>query len=212
MIGIFSSTLRTGDNREMIIPNGAMAAPPVRSFGTRRTMMVLASVKTMTSRRRRICGIIADDRICGSRPGNCRVRAGRFLGQFCGRPWVTAADCWGAVGYHREGAGIDANGVHLGLMDVHCPTKPIEAQAGRVQLAEHEELPGAFLWVAVRKGRDAVAPHGSLTAVVAPGVGWSGAPGQRARYWPIRRMKYIFIVVVQLVPWGTQHGVAPIHG
>ncbi len=133
-IGIFSSTLRTGDNREMIIPNGAIYGGTITNYSardTRRVDMVFGvgyddDIKKAKDLLSQI--ISADDRVL---PDPAPVIAVSELADssvnFVVRPWVNAADYWAVLWDTTEKVKLefDANGLSIPYpqMDVHLPDK-----------------------------------------------------------------------------------------
>lgn len=134
MIGIFSSTLRTGDNREMIIPNGAIYGGTITNYSardTRRVDMVFGigyddDIKKAKDLLHEI--ISADDRILADpAPVIAVSELADSSVNFVVRPWVNAADYWAVLWDTTEKVKLefDANGVSIPYpqMDVHLPEK-----------------------------------------------------------------------------------------
>ena len=134
MIGIFSSTLRTGDNREMIIPNGAIYGGTITNYSareTRRVDMVFSvgyddDLKKAKNLLNEI--ISADDRILTDpAPVVAVAELADSSVNFVVRPWVKAADYSAVLWDTTEKVKLefDANGLSIPYpqMDVHLPAK-----------------------------------------------------------------------------------------
>jgi small conductance mechanosensitive channel len=134
MIGIFSSTLRTGDNREMIIPNGAIYGGTITNYSardTRRVDMVFSvgyddDLKKAKDLLNQI--ISADDRVLADpAPVIAVSELADSSVNFVVRPWVNAADysavLWDTT--EKVKLAFDANGLSIPYpqMDVHLPQK-----------------------------------------------------------------------------------------
>ena len=135
MIGIFSSTLRTGDNREMIIPNGAIYGGTITNYSardTRRVDMVfgIGYDDDIKKAKDLLNGIIsADDRILSDpAPVIAVSELADSSVNFIVRPWVKSADYWSVLWDTTEKVKLefDANGVSIPYpqMDVHLPQQP----------------------------------------------------------------------------------------
>ncbi len=134
MIGIFSSTLRTGDNREMIIPNGAIYGGTITNYSaraTRRVDMVFGvgyddDLKKAKELLNQI--ISADDRVLAEpAPVIAVSELADSSVNFVVRPWVNSADYWAVLWDTTEKVKLefDANGLSIPYpqMDVHLPYK-----------------------------------------------------------------------------------------
>ncbi len=134
MIGIFSSTLRTGDNREMIIPNGAIYGGTITNYSaraTRRVDMVFGvgyddDLKKAKELLNQI--ISADDRVLAEpAPVIAVSELADSSVNFVVRPWVNSADYWAVLWDTTEKVKLefDANGLSIPYpqMDVHLPDK-----------------------------------------------------------------------------------------
>ena len=134
MIGIFSSTLRTGDNREMIIPNGAIYGGTITNYSardTRRVDMVFSvgyddDLKKAKNLLNEI--ISADERVLADpAPVIAVSELADSSVNFVVRPWVNAADysavLWDTT--EKVKLAFDANGLSIPYpqMDVHLPQK-----------------------------------------------------------------------------------------
>ena len=133
-IGIFSSTLRTGDNREMIIPNGSIYGGTITNYSareTRRVDMVFSvgyddDIKKAKELLNQI--ISADDRVLAEpAPVVAVSELADSSVNFVVRPWVKAADYSAVLWDTTEKVKLefDANGLSIPYpqMDVHLPEK-----------------------------------------------------------------------------------------
>ena len=129
-IGIFSITMRTGDNREIIIPNGAVYGGTITNNSrraTRRVDMVfgigydddLLQAKGIINRI-----LSEDDRILADPAPT--VAVGELADSsvnFNVRPWCATADYWGVYGDVHEKIKLtfDAEGISIPYpqMDIH---------------------------------------------------------------------------------------------
>jgi len=129
-IGIFSITMRTGDNREIIIPNGAVYGGTITNNSkraTRRVDMVfsigydddLLLAKTIIKR------ILSEDARVLADPAPT-VAVGELADSsvnFNVRPWCATADYWGVYGDVHEKIKLtfDAEGISIPYpqMDIH---------------------------------------------------------------------------------------------
>jgi small conductance mechanosensitive channel len=129
-INIFSTIMKTGDNREIIVPNGAIFGGTITNYSARSTRRVdmvfgigydddlLLAKKTLMEI------VAADDRILAE-PA-CAV-AINDLGDSCVnfkvRPWVNSADYWDVLSDITEKVKLtfDAKGISIPYpqMDVH---------------------------------------------------------------------------------------------
>ena len=134
MIGIFSSTLRTGDNREMIIPNGAIYGGTITNYSardTRRVDMVFGIGYDDDIRKAKdLLGeiISADERILADpAPVIAVSELADSSVNFVVRPWVNSADYWAVLWDTTEKVKLefDAKGISIPYpqMDVHLPGK-----------------------------------------------------------------------------------------
>ena len=133
-INIFSSTLRTGDNKEVIVPNGAIYGGTITNYSareTRRVDMVFGigyddDIKKAKEIMEKV--LQADERIL---PEPAPVIAVSELADssvnFVVRPWVKTADYWGVMWDVTEEVKLqfDANGISIPYpqMDIHTPGK-----------------------------------------------------------------------------------------
>jgi small conductance mechanosensitive channel len=133
-IGIFSSVLRTGDNRELIIPNGAIYGGIITNYSarsTRRVDMVFGvdyddDLKAAKELLRAI--ILADDRVLSDpEPVVAVSELADFSVNFIVRPWVKSADYWPVLWDTTEKVKLefDAQGLSIPYpqMDIHTPDK-----------------------------------------------------------------------------------------
>jgi len=129
-IGIFTTTMRTGDNKEVIVPNGALFGGIITNYSkrdTRRVDMVFGIGYGDDIRKAKdiIAGIIeADERILKD-PAPL-VAVGELADSsvnFNVRPWVNSADYWGVYFDLNEKIkmAFDDNGISIPFpqMDVH---------------------------------------------------------------------------------------------
>ncbi len=141
-INIFSSVLRTGDNKEVIVPNGKIYSDTITNYSarpTRRVDMVFGigydddvrKAKAMLQQLAR-----EDDRILQSpEPVVAVSELGDSSINFIVRPWVNSADYW-AVKWdftERVKLAFDENGISIPFpqMDVHVHREeaPVQQQA-----------------------------------------------------------------------------------
>jgi len=100
-IGIFTTTMRTGDNREIIVPNNAITSGNIINFSARETRRVdltigvsydddLKAVKAL------LLKILSEDpRVLEDPAPTVGVLAlGDSSVDFCVRPWVKSSDYW----------------------------------------------------------------------------------------------------------------------
>ena len=133
-IGIFSSVLRTGDNRELIIPNGAIYGGIITNYSarsTRRVDMVFGvayddDLKAAKELLRSI--ILADDRVLSDHEPVVAVsELADSSVNFIVRPWVKSADYWPVLWDTTEKVKLefDAQGLSIPYpqMDIHMPEK-----------------------------------------------------------------------------------------
>ncbi|MDG1493117.1 MAG: mechanosensitive ion channel [Luminiphilus sp.] len=133
-IGIFSSVLRTGDNRELIIPNGAIYGGIITNYSarsTRRVDMVFGvayddDLKAAKELLRSI--ILADDRVLSDpEPVVAVSELADSSVNFIVRPWVKSADYWPVLWDTTEKVKLefDAQGLSIPYpqMDIHMPEK-----------------------------------------------------------------------------------------
>ena len=133
-IGIFSTVLRTGDNRELIIPNGAIYGGIITNYSarsTRRVDMVFGvayddDLKAAKELLRSI--ILADDRVLSDpEPVVAVSELADSSVNFIVRPWVKSADYWPVLWDTTEKVKLefDAQGLSIPYpqMDIHMPEK-----------------------------------------------------------------------------------------
>lgn len=129
-IGIFTTTMRTGDNREIIVPNGEVFGGTITNYSkrdTRRVDMVfgIGYDDDLLKAKEIIKNILdADDRILAE------PAPAIFVGEladssvnFNVRPWCKTADYWGVYGDIHETIKLtfDAEGISIPYpqMDIH---------------------------------------------------------------------------------------------
>jgi small conductance mechanosensitive channel len=131
-IGIFSSVLRTGDNRELIIPNGAIYGGIITNYSarsTRRVDMVFGvdygdDLRAAKALLRSI--ILADERVLSEpEPVIAVSELADSSVNFIVRPWVNNADYWPVLWDTTEKVKLefDAQGLSIPFpqMDIHLP-------------------------------------------------------------------------------------------
>jgi len=134
MVGIFSSTLRTGDNREMIVPNGAIYGGTITNYSARDTRRVDMSFGVgygddLKKAKEVLTQIIAaDDRVLADpAPVIAVSELADSSVNFVVRPWVKSADYWAVLWDTTEKVKLefDAQGLSIPYpqMDVHLPGK-----------------------------------------------------------------------------------------
>lgn len=132
-IGIFSTTLRTGDNKQVIMPNGAIYGGPITNYSakaTRRVDMVFGIGYDDDIRKARdiMKGIIdADERILKEPETLIAVaELADSSVNFNVRPWVKSEDYWPVLFDLNEKIKLafDDNGITIPYpqMDVHTNT------------------------------------------------------------------------------------------
>ncbi|MCX2979253.1 mechanosensitive ion channel [Halieaceae bacterium IMCC14734] len=129
-IGIFTTTMRTGDNKEVIIPNGGIYGGNIINYSardTRRVDMVFgcsydADVREVKALLEKI--LSEDDRILAD-PAYT-VAVGELADSsvnFITRPWVNSADYWAVLWDTTERVKIEFDAANIGIpfpqMDVH---------------------------------------------------------------------------------------------
>jgi len=133
-ISIFSSTLRTGDNKEVIIPNGSIYGGTITNFSardTRRVDMVFGigyddDIKKAKALMDKI--VNADERVLAEpAPVIAVSELADSSVNFVVRPWVKSGDYWAVMWDLTEEIKLqfDAAGISIPYpqMDVHHPGK-----------------------------------------------------------------------------------------
>lgn len=129
-IGIFTTTMRTGDNREIIVPNGEVFGGTITNYSrraTRRVDMVFGiGYDDDLLQAKEIIGRILseDDRILADPAPTIAVgELADSSVNFNVRPWCKTADYWGVYGDIHEKIKLrfDAEGISIPYpqMDVH---------------------------------------------------------------------------------------------
>jgi small conductance mechanosensitive channel len=129
-IGIFTTTMRTGDNREIIVPNGEVFGGTITNYSrraTRRVDMVFGiGYDDDLLQAKEIIGRILseDDRILADPAPTIAVgELADSSVNFKVRPWCKTADYWGVYGDIHEKIKLrfDAEGISIPYpqMDVH---------------------------------------------------------------------------------------------
>jgi small conductance mechanosensitive channel len=129
-IGIFTSTMTTPDNKEIIVPNGAIYAGNITNYSakeTRRVDMVVgigydADLKKAKTILREM--LEADERVLADpAPTVAVAELADSSVNFVERPWVKAADFWGVKFDFTEAVKLrfDEEGISIPFpqMDVH---------------------------------------------------------------------------------------------
>lgn len=133
-IGIFSTTLTTPDNKEVIIPNSAIIGNNITNFSaraTRRVDMVFGVSYGDDIRKAKLLLeeiIAADERVLADPAPNIVVgELADSSVNFLVRPWVNAADYWPLLWDTTEAVKIKFDEAGLTIpfpqMDVHIPPK-----------------------------------------------------------------------------------------
>jgi small conductance mechanosensitive channel len=129
-IGIFSITMRTGDNREIIVPNGEVYGGTITNNSKRETRRVdmvfgIGYDDDLLQAKEIIKKILAeDDRILSDPAPTVAVgELGDSSVNFNVRPWCKTSDYWGVYGDIHEKIKLtfDAEGISIPYpqMDVH---------------------------------------------------------------------------------------------
>lgn len=129
-IGIFTTTMRTGDNKEVIIPNGGIYGSNIINYSardTRRVDMVFgcsydADVREVKALLEKI--LSEDDRVLAEPAPT--VAVGELADSsvnFVTRPWVNSADYWAVLWDTTERVKIEFDAANIGIpypqVDVH---------------------------------------------------------------------------------------------
>lgn len=131
-IGIFSSVLRTGDNRELIIPNGVIYGGIITNYSTRSTRRIdmvfgVDYSDDLKKAKEILRGIVlADDRVLSEpEPVIAVSELADSSVNFIVRPWVKNADYWPVLWDVTEKVKLefDAQGLSIPYpqMDIHIP-------------------------------------------------------------------------------------------
>lgn len=139
-ISIFTTVMTTPDNKEIIVPNGAIIGGNITNFSarpTRRVDMVFGVSYSDDLRKARqlLEEIIAADSRILAEP-EAVITVGELADSsvnFLVRPWVNAADYWGVLWDTTEAVKLrfDAEGISIPFpqMDVHVPAMPAPRDA-----------------------------------------------------------------------------------
>lgn len=132
-INIFSSTLRTGDNKEVIVPNGSIYGGTITNYSSRKTRridMVFGIGYDDIKKTKQILEkiVTADERVLADpAPVIAVSELADSSVNFVVRPWVKTADYWAVLWDITEAVKLefDANGISIPYpqMDVHTPGK-----------------------------------------------------------------------------------------
>ena len=148
-IGIFSSTLRTGDNKEVIVPNGKIYGDTITNFSARNTRRIdlvygIGYDDDIQKAKEVLNNLIATDPRILREP--TPVVAVGNLGassiDFFVRPWVASADYWDVL-YDLNERVVAAFAQHditipFPQMDVHLPAKATARATSDVPGAEQD--------------------------------------------------------------------------
>lgn len=129
-IGIFSITMRTGDNREIIIPNGSVYGGTITNYSkraTRRVDMVfgIGYDDDLLLAKKIINRILSEDEriLADPAPTVAVAELADSSVNFNVRPWCATADYWGVYGDVHEKIKLtfDAEGISIPYpqMDIH---------------------------------------------------------------------------------------------
>lgn len=129
-VNIFSSTLRTGDNKEVIVPNGSIYSGAITNYSarsTRRVDMVFGIGYDDDIRKAKeiLEKLIAEDEriLKDPAPVVALSELGDSSVNFVVRPWVNSADYWNVLWDMNEKVKLtfDAEGISIPYpqMDVH---------------------------------------------------------------------------------------------
>ncbi len=139
-ISIFTTVMTTPDNKEIIVPNGAIIGGNITNFSarpTRRVDMVFGVSYSDDLRKARqlLEEIIAADTRILAEPAPV-ITVGELADSsvnFLVRPWVNAEDYWGVLWDTTEAVKLrfDAEGISIPFpqMDVHVPSMPATRDA-----------------------------------------------------------------------------------
>jgi len=133
-INIFSSTLRTGDNREIIIPNGSIYGGTITNYSARATRRVdmvfgIGYDDDIKKAKQLLEDIVnADERVLADpKPVIAVSELADSSVNFVVRPWVNTADYWAVLWDLTEEVKLkfDEAGISIPYpqMDVHHPGK-----------------------------------------------------------------------------------------
>lgn len=133
-ISMFSSTLRTGDNREIIIPNGSIYGGTITNYSARETRRVdmvfgIGYDDDLKKAKELLDKIVkADERVLADpAPVIAVSELADSSVNFIVRPWVKSADYWGVLWDLTEEVKLqfDSAGISIPYpqMDVHHPGK-----------------------------------------------------------------------------------------
>ncbi len=139
-ISIFTTVMTTPDNKEIIVPNGAIIGGNITNFSarpTRRVDMVFGVSYSDDLRKARqlLEEIIGADTRILAEPAPV-ITVGELADSsvnFLVRPWVNAEDYWGVLWDTTEAVKlrVDAEGISIPFpqMDVHVPSMPATRDA-----------------------------------------------------------------------------------
>lgn len=139
-IGIFSTTLHTGDNKEVIIPNSAIYSSNITNYSkrpTRRIDMVfsIGYEDDIRTARDIIATIIKDEPRILPEPDTL-IAVGELAANsvnFFVRPWVKTDDYWDVKFALTEKIKLafDANGITIPFPPIHVPSSKATAEPSR---------------------------------------------------------------------------------
>jgi small conductance mechanosensitive channel len=141
-IGIFTSTLATPDNKEIIVPNGSIYSSTITNYSardTRRVDMVfgIGYGDDIQKAKRILSDIIAADERVLAEPAPVIVlgELGDSSVNFLVRPWVNSSDYWALLWETNEKVKqtFDDNGISIPFpqMDVHIDQSAAESSVPR---------------------------------------------------------------------------------
>jgi len=129
-IGIFTTTMRTGDNKEVLVPNGSIYSATITNYSARSTRRVdmvfgISYDADIREARRILEGILSEDERVLADPAPV-VALGELADSsvnFITRPWVNAADYWEVLWDTNEKVKLAFDAAGIGIpypqMDVH---------------------------------------------------------------------------------------------
>ena len=129
-IGIFTTTMRTTDNKEVIVPNGAIYSATITNYSARSTRRVdmvfgISYDADIREARRILEGILSDDEriLADPAPVVALSELADSSVNFVARPWVNAADYWDVKCDTNEKVKLAFDAAGIGIpypqMDVH---------------------------------------------------------------------------------------------
>ncbi len=129
-IGIFTTTMRTGDNKEVIVPNGQIYSTTITNYSARSTRRIdmvfgIAYEADFRAAKKILEAILSDDDRILADPAPV-VALGELADSsvnFLARPWVNAEDYWDVKWDTNEKVKLAFDAAGIGIpysqMDVH---------------------------------------------------------------------------------------------